>query len=310
MFSIQPVDGFVLANKVQLHYRRSNPSASHPDFPPVLLLHGLASSSYIWNQVAPLLAEQGYEVIALDQRGHGESAKPDYGYDFATILADDQAVVQALSLRRPIIVGHSWGATAALEFAAAPGAEVSALILVDGALQQFSQRPGWSLERALVELAPPRYAGVARETFLGFYSNSPLAQAWTPEIEASVLHIVEQHADGTVSPRLTFENHLKIIEAMWHQPTLELYGRVRCPLQIIIAEREQLNAVSRLWANLREQNLEKIRSLLPQAHIVRMADTAHDIPLQRPERLAEEILAFVLAAVASEGSETETSPIS
>ena len=107
------------------------------------------------------------------------------------------------------------------------------------------------------------------------------------------MHIVDQHPDGTVSPRLTFENHLKIIEAMWHQPTLELYARIHCPVQIIIAEREQHNAVSRLWANFREQNLEKIRLLLPQAHIVRMANTAHDIPLQRPQRLAEEILAFV-----------------
>jgi pimeloyl-ACP methyl ester carboxylesterase len=300
MFSSQPIDSFILANDLQLHYRHWKTSEPQPDRSPVLLLHGLASSSFIWNLVAPLLAEQGYEVLALDQRGHGESAKPDHGYDFASILADDLAAVQALGLRHPIVVGHSWGAMAALEYAAAPGADLSALILVDGALQQLSQWPGWSLAKALVDLAPPRYSGVSRETFLGFYASSPLAKCWTPEIEASVLHIVDQHADGTVSPRLGFENHLQIIEAMWQQPTLDLYARDHCPLQVIVAEREPFDAVGRLRADLRERGLEHIHALQPQARIVRMLDTVHDIPLQRPQRLAEEMLAFVKVGVASD----------
>jgi len=189
---------------------------------------------------------------------------------------------------------------AALEYAAAPGADLSALILVDGALQQLSQRPGWSLAKALVDLAPPRYSGVSRETFLGFYASSPLAKCWTPEIEASILHIVDQHADGTVSPRLSFENHLQIIEAMWQQPTLDLYAPAHCPLQVIVAEREPSDAVGRLRADLRERGLEHIHALQPQARIVRMLDTVHDIPLQRPQRLAEEMLAFVKAGVASD----------
>lgn len=299
MVSSQPVDNFVLANGLRLHYRRWQASASSPNLPSILLLHGLASSSFIWNLAAPLLAEQGYEVIALDQRGHGESAKPDSGYDFATILADDRAVIQALGLQHPIVAGHSWGAMAALEYAAAPEAELSALILIDGALNQFSQRPGWSLEKALVELAPPRYAGVSRDTFLGFFSHSPLAKIWTPEIESSVLHIVDQHADGTVSPHLTFEHHLQIIEAMWYQPTLDLYTRVRCPLQVIVAEQEPRDATGQLRVEMRERGLAQIRALQPAASIVRMPDTIHDIPLQRPQRLAEEILAFLQSGVTS-----------
>lgn len=300
MFSALSTDGFVIANDLQLHFRRWNASTQHPDLPPILLLHGLASSSYIWNQVAPLLAREGHEVIALDQRGHGESDKPDAGYDFATILADDLAAVHALGLQRPVVVGHSWGAMAALEYAAAPEADLSALVLVDGALQQFSQRPGWSLEKALSELAPSRYAGVSRETFLAFYSESPLAQIWTPEIEASVLHIVEQYTDGTVAPRLTFEHHLRIIEAMWYQQTLELYAHVQSPLHIIIAEHEPFDVVGRLLADQRKLNVEKIRALQPNARIVSMSDTIHDIPLQRPAALAEEILASVPVRVAVE----------
>jgi pimeloyl-ACP methyl ester carboxylesterase len=299
MFTALPSDGFVLANSLQLHFRRWNIETMNRDLPPILLLHGLASSSHIWNLVAPRLAEAGYEVIALDQRGHGESDKPAASYDFASILADDRAVVQALGLWHPIVIGHSWGAMAALEYAAALGNELSGLIVIDGALQQFSRRPGWSRARVLAELAPPRYAGVSRATFLGFYSASPLARCWTPEIEASVLHIVEQHANGSVSPRLSFENHLQIIEAMWQQPTLDLYAHVQCPLQIIVAEHEPFDAVGRLLAELREQGLAEIAALQPGARIVRMRDTIHDIPLQRPESLAEEILAFVETSAVS-----------
>ena len=74
--AIQPVDGFVAANGLRLHYRRWLPLEERPDLSPILLLHGLASAVHIWNLVAPLLADRGYSVTALDQRGHGESDKP------------------------------------------------------------------------------------------------------------------------------------------------------------------------------------------------------------------------------------------
>jgi pimeloyl-ACP methyl ester carboxylesterase len=48
----------------------------------------LASAATIWNLVAPLLAEHSYWVIALDQRGHGESGKPETGYDFANTVEE------------------------------------------------------------------------------------------------------------------------------------------------------------------------------------------------------------------------------
>src|SRR4051794_30672736 len=74
---------------------------------PILLLHGLASSARIWDFVAPLLRDRGH-VVALDARGHAASAKPDTGYDYATIIADVAGAVQALNLVPPVVVGHSW----------------------------------------------------------------------------------------------------------------------------------------------------------------------------------------------------------
>src|ERR1051326_9285164 len=112
---IHPVDGFVVANGQRLHYRRWLPLEERAELPPIVLLHGLASGSHIWNLVAPLLAEHGYSVTALDQRGHGESDKPASGYDYETIIADDAEAIEALGIIKPALVGHSWGASVALQ---------------------------------------------------------------------------------------------------------------------------------------------------------------------------------------------------
>src|SRR5229473_6776307 len=174
--SILPIDGFISANGLRLHYRRWSPAEPGPNLPPILLLHGLASAARIWDFVAPLLAERGYLVTALDQRGHGESDKPDSGYDFATIVEDDTIALRSLGIARPVVVGHSWGASVALQYAVTHGDNVTALVLVDGATNQFSHRPNWSREQAIKDLAPPRFAGTPRDTFLSYYRSGPLGQ--------------------------------------------------------------------------------------------------------------------------------------
>ena len=288
--SISPVDGFVPANNLRLHYRRWSPPANLPALPPIALLHGLASSAHIWNLVSPLLADRGYMVAALDQRGHGESDKPSGKYDFATILKDDAEVFQALGIERPVLVGHSWGAMVALEYAVIHADQVTGLVLVDGATNQFSLRPNWSREQAMKDLAPPSFAGTPRETFLSYFRAGPLGQQWSPELEATILNIVQLREDETVAPRLVFENHIEIIGAMWDQPTFELYQQVRCPTTLIVAEQPASSEAQERFMALRQEGITQIHALRPDIRIVRMADTIHDIPLQRPLQLAEEIV--------------------
>jgi len=286
----QTEDGFVIANGLQIHYRRWLPPDYNPALCPILLLHGLASSAHIWNLVAPLLNTYGYTVTVLDQRGHGESEKPDSGYDFATVLADDAAAMNALEIEHPIIVGHSWGAMVALQFAALHAEKVKALVLVDGATNQLSARPGWSREQAIKDLAPPRFAGTSRETFLSYYRNSPLGGQWSPELEESILNIVQLRDDDTVAPRLDYENHLQIISAMWDQPTFNLYRKVHCPTTLIVADQEPMNEAMKEFMNTRKQGIAHIQEVRSDVRIVIMQNTMHDIPLQRPEELAELIV--------------------
>ena len=287
---IQTEEGFITAIGLQIHYCRWSSPNTNPALSPILLLHGLASSAHIWNLVAPHLISYGYTVTALDQRVHGESEKPDSGYDFATILADDVAAMNVLGIEHPILVGHSWGAMVALQLAAVKAEQVKALVLVDGATNQLSARPSWSREQAIKDLAPPRFAGTPRETFLSYYRNSPLGGQWSSELEESILKIVQLRDDDAVAPRLDYENHLQIISAMWDQPTFELYRKVHCTTTLIVADQEPVNETMKEFMNMRKQGIAHIQEVRSDVRIVIMHNTMHDIPLQHPEELAEIIV--------------------
>lgn len=292
---IQLTDDFITVHDLRFHYRRWSPEQVNSNQPALLLLHGLASGLRIWDFVAPSLAEAGYLVIALDQRGHGLSDKPDHGYDYASIVADDAALADALGLTSYVLVGHSWGASVALSFAVEHPKEVTALVLVDGASSQLSGTDGWTRELALERLAPPRFAGTKRADFVARIKNGPFGPELLPQIEDIILNIVELRADDTVAPSLAYENHLQIIEAMWEQPTFSLYQQANCPITLIVAEPTVPNATQSEFLRQRNDNLAQIQAIRPETTIIRMSDTIHDIPLHKPVELVEIIIAATKA---------------
>src|ERR1051325_4783654 len=80
--------------------------------PLLILLHGLASSSHMFDLIAPDLAV-AYHVIAFDTRRHGLSDKPISGYDYETVASDLDRLIAALGLINTpfVLAGHSWGAS-------------------------------------------------------------------------------------------------------------------------------------------------------------------------------------------------------
>jgi pimeloyl-ACP methyl ester carboxylesterase len=94
-----------------------------------VLIHGLPGTAEDFNKVTPLLA--GHRTIAFDRPGFGYSG---HGYlEFDRQIATLDALLRALHVSRPILVGHSYGGTLALAFAERHPAEVSGLVLVDAA---------------------------------------------------------------------------------------------------------------------------------------------------------------------------------
>jgi pimeloyl-ACP methyl ester carboxylesterase len=97
----------------------------------VLLLHGGGQTRHSWQRTGRRLAAQGWAVLALDARGHGESDwAPDGDYSLDAMVADLVAVVATLD-ERPVLVGASLGGMTALLAQARRPSLGRALVLVD-----------------------------------------------------------------------------------------------------------------------------------------------------------------------------------
>jgi pimeloyl-ACP methyl ester carboxylesterase len=122
---------------------------------PVVLLHGLASQRRFWNLVAPHLA--GLPVLAVDQRGHGDSDRPRASYELPEIATDLAIALDAIGWSRAVVVGHSWGGAVAATFAAEHPERTLAVLGIDGGTSPHVP-PGVGREQLRKRLEPPRFA--------------------------------------------------------------------------------------------------------------------------------------------------------
>jgi pimeloyl-ACP methyl ester carboxylesterase len=255
---------------------------------PALLLHGLASTSRIWDLVAPRLASAGVRAIAVDQRGHGRSGKPSSGYGFERITGDALAVIRALGLRRSVVVGHSWGANVALELAVRRPRSVRALVLVDGGFLNLQDRFDWPTAKRV--LAPPEIAGTPLDEFLRRVGEVlGGAVEVTPEVEAIALSLMRVDRAGRIHPRLSRANHLRILHALWQQDAVGLLRRVRVPTLVIAARTRPGAPDPAEFQEAKRRAVGVVRAIGDPVRFEWM-DGIHDLPLQRPEALARRIV--------------------
>jgi pimeloyl-ACP methyl ester carboxylesterase len=96
---------------------------------PIIILHGLFGSSDNWLTQAKLFADK-YEVFSIDQRNHGQSPHSD-GFDYPSMVSDLEEFITDHQINNPIILGHSMGGKAAMNFALAHPDKIKKLIVVD-----------------------------------------------------------------------------------------------------------------------------------------------------------------------------------
>jgi proline iminopeptidase len=120
-------------NGAQLWYKIAG--TPHAGQAPLLYLHGGPGyNSYSFEHTIGTRLEQRAQLIYLDERGSGRSERPrNKDYAMATLVADVEALRTALNVPQLSIMGHSFGATIALEYAARHPEHVQKLIIVDGA---------------------------------------------------------------------------------------------------------------------------------------------------------------------------------
>lgn len=85
--------------------------------PTILLSHGHSLSVNTWVHQFDALPEQGFRVVAFDHRGHGDSAAGSGGYSIESLALDVRTVLEGLDLHDVVMVGHSMGGVAVIEFA-------------------------------------------------------------------------------------------------------------------------------------------------------------------------------------------------
>ena len=253
----------------------------------IVLMHGLASTCHIWDLVAPLLSKR-FAVVALDQRGHGESDKPESGYDFATVAGDIRGFVAALEIDRPILVGHSWGGNVAIECAASYPDLVRGVCLIDGGTIEISAASENTLERAREQMAPPDFSGMTMEQLEGRARSRDWGFEVTSEIGRIVSANFEVLADNTIRARLSRKNHMAIIDAFWDHKPSDLFAQVLCPTLLMPARRNAEGADSARQERIARsrESIDRANKLLPKSKVVWMEDSVHDVPLQRPELVA------------------------
>ncbi len=99
--------------------------------PTLVLVHGGAAHAQWWAPLAPMLADGGFRVLALDLSGHGDSGRRDaYSVD---LWAQEVLAVAAdgAGSRRPVVIGHSMGGVVTIAAAALHGADLDGAIVID-----------------------------------------------------------------------------------------------------------------------------------------------------------------------------------
>ena len=115
---------FAEVNGIRMHYLESGQGA------PVILMHGYAQNSHMWQPLMRELAKT-HRVVAPDLRGFGDTTKAESGYDKKSMAQDVHALAQSLGIKKTGVVGHDIGLMVAYAYAAQYPEEVDRIALLD-----------------------------------------------------------------------------------------------------------------------------------------------------------------------------------
>ena len=224
---------YLFLNGLRVHYLSWNFGEGKV---PLILLHDLASNARAWERVGPLLAAGGWSPLAPDLRGHGLTDKPGGDYGFDAFTRDLAAFVDAFSLERPVLVGHSWGGMLAIDYAArftfGPHAPAG-LVLVDGGAIQWDDAPEHNRNAIRFPAASAYLEGLSLQALLDRFTGTH--QKWQPDDGSisALLASFEITEEETVHPRLSYDHYMQILREMWAYPTYQRIERVRCPVCLL-----------------------------------------------------------------------------
>ncbi len=259
------------------------------DGPPVLALHGLASSGHWYERVAAQLSP-GYRIIAPDQRGHGRTTQAPSGYDWQTLAQDMAGLLDHLELNQVAVLGHSWGGHVATNLAARFAQRVSLLVLIDGGFQNGRLLPN-ATEATFRTRFGPRDVSGNRQDFLERL-RIQLAECWGEDLERIVQTMVYEDEKGQIRDILQPDHHAQVLTAMWNEPPSEIIPQISCPILIVPAG-PQADRANTEFSRMREIMVAAAAQAARQAQVRWIPETIHDIGYHKPQELAKVIQEFL-----------------
>ena len=242
--------------------------------PPLVLLHGFGTSSFLWRHVGPELAHLGHTAFALDLFGYGESDRPyDADYGIAAQAEYLDRAMTALRVSQPTICGVGIGGSVALRLAATRPERVERLVLVNA--PAFDLLPGREIR--LLQAKTARFALRVSRSVLG------VAPLLTPLLRENV-------ADPAAMPDRLVARYLAPYvgrDGVRHLLTLAR------SIRTTDMEELELDAVTAatlvVWGD-RDRMLERgvadrLCRAIPAARLERLPEVGRLVPEEAPEEL-------------------------
>ena len=168
---------YVAANGIRHHYLEWG----DPSNPPLLMLHATGLCAWPWKPVARRLA-QHYRVLAFDQRGHGDTEKSDKGYKFEYAGEDLAAIVEAMDIDAPRVIGHSSGGLAAIIASKLLPGRFDRVVLVETRVSNDAPSgPSQDLARRAERTRMKRAVWESREAMFDAYRTRAAFKDWEDE---------------------------------------------------------------------------------------------------------------------------------
>jgi len=255
------------ANGVELFYETAG------DGPPVLLIHGLGSSTRDWEcQIAEMA--QSFQVITFDVRGHGRSGRPAGPYSVAQFAKDAVALLCGLGATPAHVVGLSMGGMIAFQIAVDTPEAVRSLVIVNSGpamiLNKLSQRAMIWLRFAIVRLFGMRTLArmIARSVF--------------PELEQQELRDKFVRRLAGNDPRA----YLDSLRAIIGWSVAERIPAIQCPVLVVSSDQDYTPVEwKRAYA-----------AQIPGARVEVLQHSRHVAPMDRPKEFNHLVLEFIVAS--------------
>jgi len=247
--------------------------------PPVILLHGGGQTRHAWDSTAHALLDHGYQVLALDLRGHGESQwSPDGDYTL-DVLAADLRMAASRFARPVVLVGASLGGLTSLLAAGEHEVDVRALLLVDVVPRMNAQ--GTAEIRAFMQAHPEGFDSIdaAARAISTFLPHRP-----APDDASGLAHNLRKRPDGR------YRWHWDPALLRHGGPTRDIDRLEHAARAITVPTCLIRGGLSRV---VREEEVARLRELIPHAECATVDGADHMVAGDRADRFNRLLLDFL-----------------